>query len=308
MPNLDYSTFFGNLGFEDQVLQNVISFLQEGFLQIGMYYNHTRGVRNNNGDYVARLAASNKPGFLPNTIYRGIRNDCIWETGITLAYTGGVAPINISGVYVNNTFYPTGTSVAGNSYYINYPEGEVVFAGAVTGTVEVNHSARGLSIYPADSARIKNYISYYDGGIPRSTPGSGIDNYTNKALPASLFVSVGSQTSQPMGLGSRDKYVTSRLSFDVFSDNPSDLRKIKDFLYFLEEKSFLSFDAQSAQQALGLNGARLAGAKTFSQLQADYPATQFWFEKNASVSKQTTPLWPMQYYRVTIGLTAPVSI
>ena len=58
-------------------------------------------------------------------------------------------PINISGVFVDGTFYATGNVT--KPFYVDYPNGRVVFdtALATTSTVQLEYSHKWVQIVPA---------------------------------------------------------------------------------------------------------------------------------------------------------------
>lgn len=311
MANLDGTTFYGQYSLEDQILQNLITFIKFGLLEIGAFYNIEKDTTSYDGQNASLLRPTRIPGQTDRTVYEGLKHDWIWETGISLKYTGGNTPTSISGIYFNDTFYPTGTLVGGRSYHINYSRGAVVFSSgcAVSDTVKVAHSLRAVNVYSTDSLHYKNLLGFYQDRTNWNMIGSGIDNISNpyKAYLPAIFVSVSNYKSQGMEIGSRSKYATATINFDIFTTNHSDRKKLSDICFMMEEKTFPTYNVNEAPQPLNSSGMIYPSSMIWPQLTNNYPMRYARFDGSAILYKNYTYL-PIQYAQIKIGLELPVFI
>lgn len=312
MANLDNVNYFAEYSFEDQVLQNVITFIKYGLLEIGAFYNIRRGQSDAVGNDASRLRPVGIQGIQNYTIYGGLKSDWIWESGISLKYNGEL-PISISGIWVNNSFIPNGTKYAGTGWYINYNNGWVVFNHPIqsTGMVQVEHSLRAVGVYSCESKIYKNIINNYMNRDDWNAMGSGIDNnnYNYRAYLPALFVDIISYNSEPMEIGTRNKWANATLSLNSVAMTPEERKRISDICLMLEDKSFTGYNINNAPRPLSVSGTINSGALTWPNLTTNYPIGPLRFLENASFSRNTNNLVsPIQQSRVTIDLEFPVII
>jgi len=76
-------------------------------------------------------------------VWEAYRQDWIWQSGLSQAPE---QPIQISGVYVNNTFLPRGSG-----YHINYKNGQVIFDNPISTTsiVKLEYAHKWVSVVGA---------------------------------------------------------------------------------------------------------------------------------------------------------------
>ncbi len=303
MSNLDGSPSYISYGLEDHIVYNTINFLKYGFLEVGAFYNIVISGVNTLGQEEAILSPLSIPGVANYTRYAGSKTDWIWENNITFKATGITAPITISGIFVNSIFYPTGTSILGTGYYVDYARGEVVFSNPLPSgfTVRCARSQRYVNIYPQDSYEYRTLITDINNIFNSS--GVTASNETKAFLPA-IFVNLdGYETLRGVGLGSRSKVCLADIEFDIFTTNDWDRKKLQDYCYFLESKPVQCFNLSTAPKPLDYNGALVSGTLTWPILSQNYPATNpGYFKENAKVTKFSKTLLPIKHSRVTIGM------
>lgn len=305
MSNLDGIHFWAEYGLEDIIAHNIINFLKYGLLEIGAYYNVAKDQLSYQGNNESLLLPYTSPsGGTPNfRIYRGNSPDWVWESGITPKYTGGAGVINISGIFVNDTFVSTGTKISGTGYVIDYSRGQILFDNPLPAnyTVKVPHTQRWMKIYPADSTEIRKMTTDWFG--------SGI--YTDEHqvfLPATIVGIESYKTIKGLQLGTRSKVSEVRLRFDIVTNNAFDAHKMNDICYFMETKGLPLYDINSAPKPLNISGALGTNPLTWPALVSGYPYGQTArFMENAQVSKINTKLPNIYYYRVFVGLEMNVS-
>lgn len=302
MSNLDGIQFYGNPTLEDIITRNLTSFLSYGLLELGAYYNIQLDQTDRYGNNESVLRPAVIQGVPNRTIYRGVKNDWVWESGITIKSTGGSQPIQASGINVNGIFYATGQSVLGTGYYIDYSRGRVVFDHQLpaNSTVKCPHTLRYVQVYEQDSQEYRKIN--YDWANRTSATGSWYDNELKAYLPC-IFVKVKRyDTLKGLELGNRAKVSNVFIEFDVFSENSADDRRLSDILYMLEDKPVLFFDIVNAPYPLTASGTISSNALAWPQLVSGYLLSNSpRFNQDAYVAKIPRTL-PIYHSKVTISL------
>ena len=139
---MDHLTFkgisdYGEVTISDQVGANLISWLQNAFLNVGAFSNVTLSQSGAYGGDFSRLRRVDDPYYTDGTVYEGARSDWVHESGIPYQYQ----PINISGIYING-------ALATSGYTINYPLGRIIFDSAQlkSSIIKCEYSYRNLTI------------------------------------------------------------------------------------------------------------------------------------------------------------------
>lgn len=308
MSNLEGLQFFADHTLEDIILKNVKEFISYGLLEVGAFYNIPIGQQNHLGHDISRLTPiTGVPHIVPNTIYQGAKNDWVWEQNIAFKYSGGSSPLLPSGIVVNSTFYPTGTPVGSNSYYIDYNRGRVVFTSplAQSGVVQAAHSERIVQIYELDGPEYRQI----DDSWHNYQASSGTDTFLYQAYLPAIFVGVDNYKSVPRELGGRSKITFAKLHFDVIGNSNTEIRRITDMLYFMEAKGMRMFNPQTAGKPLNYRGERVSGHIDYLYKVTNFFTTTSRFKENASVIKIRNSQIPLHRAVVLIDLeidTAPI--
>jgi hypothetical protein len=133
----------------NEIADNLVNFFDWGLLNKGNFIN----VDLDNSNSI--LTKSNNPNFEDGTAWSGNTFNWIWQSGVSFNNTN---PIQISGIYIDNTFTPLNSG-----YYINYENGMVVFNEAISDDSEVKleYSHRYINVDYADS----NYSKTLDDAL-----------------------------------------------------------------------------------------------------------------------------------------------
>jgi hypothetical protein len=123
----------------NELQDNIIEFFDWALLQKGNYMNVTIGeLSTDNMDY-SRLRISSNPVYPSGKAWEGFRSNWVWQTGVS--YNPQPISVNnngtpgISGVYVNNTFYPS-TTTGPYSHKVDYLNGRIIFDSPIaTGSI-----------------------------------------------------------------------------------------------------------------------------------------------------------------------------
>jgi len=258
---------YGESLLKEQIAVNVSEWMKFAFLNIGAFTNVTIGSSGAYGGEPARLRPVNIPGRTDGRTWQSHRKDWVWESGIEYH----TQPIHISGVFVNGVFQqPTG------QYYVDYPNGQVVFNSALplTSRVELNYSVRAVYVYDANTTWFKEIqVDSQRVDNPQFTQvGSGVWNILAKnrvQLPAIVVEPIENTSYKGMQIGG-GQYVYSDVVFHVLAETPSERNNIVDTIGYQNEKTILMYDINSVNRSNGwplkLNGSLASGAKTYPQM------------------------------------------
>lgn len=280
MPSDD--TFKGNTNYGDatptlQLENGLAAFIDWALLNIGAFYNNTRPQSGVYGGDFSRLRLQNEPNFTLGRVWQGVRTNWVYESGLSYA----TQPINISGVYVNNTFYSSSSS-GSFSHKIDYPNGRVIFDSPIStsSVVQVNHSYKAVNVqtsssspwyqelmygsYRPDSTQFTTIISSGDWSIVGSN---------RLQLPAIVVDSIPYRrfTGYELG-GGQNMY--QGMALKVFTENKNTRDMLVDILSDQNDKTINLYDINKISVVndfpLDYLGGKNSGCKTFPQLAASY--------------------------------------
>lgn len=233
---------FGSFLLEDQLITNLIQMFNWGFLEKGAFFNNTLTTTLPYGGNPATLRRVNDPNFTNGQVWEGHRKQWVWESGIGFS----VQPIIISGVYVNNTFYPSSTSGA-YSHYVDYINGRVIFNSpiATNSTVKCEHSVRWIQIedgrQPWFQAMQFGSFRVDTGHFNQVGSGSYEIMAKNRVQPPVVFIEIGRTSSRGAMIGG-GKYMDVDVIFSIFGEFPSDVGHLRDILRYQEEQRYSLFN------------------------------------------------------------------
>jgi len=139
-PNTQDATLSNTL------LENFITFYDWGFTDLGAFYSIEIPQSGIYGGDRHKLRAVKDPNYTDGQVWEAYRSNWVWETGVL----NPEQPIRISGIFVGGTFRATGNIEA--PYYIDYPDGRVVFDTAISTSAEVKleYSHKWVDVIPAE--------------------------------------------------------------------------------------------------------------------------------------------------------------
>lgn len=249
--------FKGINNISDDLLLNILEsnfkmFFDWSFLKIGAWLDAT--IPNSGTIYTqsippAQLLLVDDPSYTLGKVWQGIRKDWVWESGIVFNNT---SPINISGLFINNTYVP----YSSGSYIINYPEGKVIFNNSISKTskVKINHSYRYVQTYRSSDSPWFNLIQYpslnnSDKDIVQLSNGEwSIGSNHRIQLPAIVIESVPRSRSRPYEIGAQNLWIEQDLSFYVLAENKNDRNKLLDIIRLQQDLNIKLFDTNALTQ------------------------------------------------------------
>lgn len=307
--NFKNVTFYTKSTLSENLKSNIIEFFNWGFLNIGKFANVQIPVSGAYGGRPYQLRLSEDDRYTKGQVWEGFRKQWIWESGTECP----TQPISISGVFVNNTFYPLSTTGA-FAYKIDYPNGRVVFNTAIasTSTVKCAHSYRYIQIYDDNAPWYKTWqedsqrsdspqFNLYGSGLWSKPPEQRVQ------LPAIVVESTINTTRRPREIGSLSQWVQQEFRFNILAETKADFEFIHDVITEQQEKSLIGFDKNLMLSATGMplnyDGSVANGAKTYPNLIK--PQNQGGYEWN-TIKLLNTRGWTVSnsvpYYGVISGI------
>jgi len=302
MSNLEGIQFYADPTLEDIILYNLISFISYGLLEVGGYYNISLGQQNYLGQDESKLYPVSGQGITPYTIYRDRKNDWVWESGVSLKYSSGTQPLSITGISVNGTIYATGSTITGTGFYVDYNRGQVVFNNPLSSshTVKVPHTLRAITV---DSSESNNYRHLISDWAKNAFSSGYINDISYKTyMPAMLLKMSNLRTDKGLQLGSRAKITLFSLQFDMYATNAYELRKMTNFVYFLETKCVRLFDYKNAPKPLNYRGEVVNPTGTWPNLVQNFPLGEARFREDCQITKIDNIEFPYLQARARISL------
>jgi len=131
------------------LLDNFVNFYDWGLLDQGGFYTISIPQSGMYGGDRHKLRVVDTPNYTAGQVWEGYRQNWVWEGSGNI---DGVTqqPVDVSGVYVNGTFYANNNVT--KPFHIDYPLGRVVFENAEPSTsdVQVEYSHKRVQVLPAE--------------------------------------------------------------------------------------------------------------------------------------------------------------
>lgn len=138
----------------NEIQDGLIEYFDWALLEKGNYFNVSLGELGPSGQDMSRLALSQDERYAAGRVWEGFRKNWVWQSGVSfnpspIVGTNHAKP-GISGVYINDTFYPS-TTTGQYAHYIDYYNGRIIFNSPIpTGSkVQAEYSYKWINIvYP----------------------------------------------------------------------------------------------------------------------------------------------------------------
>jgi len=269
---------------------NFKTFFDWSFLQIGGWFD---AVIPNSGTIYGstnpfyKLIPVDDPSYNNGSVWQGIRKDWVWETGA--CFNSG-NPINISGIYLNNTFIP----YSSGNFTIDYPQGRIILDESVSikSNIKINYSYRYVQTYRSNENPWFNIIQYSsfqndNPDIKQNSAGDwSIAGNHRIQLPAIVIESIPRSRSRPFEVGNNNLLLEQDIAFYVLAENKNDRNKILDILRLQQDLTFWLYDtnklAQDDKYPLNYNGDLKNNPLMYPDIVDQYPWRKCWI-KNISL-------------------------
>lgn len=274
-----YTGFYGVTSLNQNNLitnveENLKSFLDYGFLNIGGFINVNIPTSGLYSLGFHKLKPTSDPGFVANTVWQTPKKDWVWESGITF---NNSSPINISGVVINGSGFPAPTGNSTYGYFLDYTNGKVVFDKAVSSSydVQMSYSYRWCQTIKASanqSWKILQTLTYEpDSQINQNDKGSySVQGNHRIQMPAIVIETIARNSNKPYELGSLASSRTQDILLHIFTENINDRNIIMDILRLQKDKELQLYDIKkivsSGVYGLAANGSKNPSGLNYGQI------------------------------------------
>lgn len=310
-------TDYGTAQFSTLLAQSLITFFQWGFCGVGGFYNVCLPTVGPYGGSPSQLRLVRDNDYQEGQIWEAYRQDWVWETGVEY----GIQPINVSGVYVDEVFYPSASTTGDFAHYVDYPQGRVVFDNPISpsSTVNCEYSFRAVQFTSDDQCPWLRELMFDSLRIDDpefQQSGSGVWDVLSKdrvQLPMVVIEPVDNVRNFGMELGSYMRIQQQDVLCHVLAETAFDKRQLHDMLVNQYEMRINGFDsnAMAADGVLPLDyrGARNPSGIMYPEMAAEtgvggYKWTQIRFV-DVRTTNQTAPLplyWSTVRYTIEMDL------
>lgn len=295
---------FNDKGMSEIVSENIVQFFDWGLMNKGAFYNVNIPTSGLYSVDKSILQCRNDQRFSTGKVWESANKNWVWQSG--LSYDS----IQISGVYVNGTFYPKNTTGAYSHYY-DYNNGRVIFNSgiATSSVVKVEYSYKTVEISDIQNHPFFVYLqeqAYRNDKSHFGIRGSGeynINPEMRMQIPSIAVETPPIDKIKPYSLGTGARYAYTDVRFHIFGDSLNICRRLSDVITDQKDKTIFLFDsnliAESGAYPLDYKGSIKAGALTYPQLLEE---NKYRWRKATFVetegSKNITQLSPTVYHTV----------
>ncbi len=222
---------------------NIKHFLDWCFLNVGGFVNVDIPTQDmSQGNFHKLRSVNNPESSRNNTAWEAFRKDWIYETGVDYS----TSPNTVSGIYINDTFYPGPTGNSTRSYYIDYSNGRITLDKPISASskVHVDYAYRYVQTY-------KSSESFWWKELQRNTyqayqfdknPDYNI-LANNRVQPPFIVIETIARNQQiPLELGSYENILRQDVLLHIFTQNTNQRDSLVDTLLLQKDKSLALYD------------------------------------------------------------------
>ena len=277
------SSRIGEHSFTEIIEDNIVSYVEWGFLELGAFFNITIPSSGSYGGSRHRLRCVKDPRYEDGQVWEAYRKNWVWQSGLSNV---SEQPISISGVFINQNFMPRSSG----TFFINYRNGQVIFNNkiATNSTVQLEYSHKWVDVVNSNSVPWfrKGQTRSFRVDDPLFIANSGVWNEladTRLQLPVVAVESV-SKTYQGYQLGG-SQYARTEFILHIIGEDSSSVKKISSILSSQNESTIYLFDvdriADENRFSLDYRGEIASGALCYPDLIAPTGDGGYRFTRNA---------------------------
>lgn len=233
-----------------QIENNMKSFLDWGFLNIGGFINVAKAQSNIYGNPASKLKPTDDPNYTTGQIWQTMRKDWVWESNVSYTKDNNtITPTNITGIYINNIFYPINQNNGAYNYKVDYINSRIIFTNPVplNLNIDMEYSYRWLQIYNYDSAKWWQQLQYkVDANsthFNQLSEGDFSILSTNRVqLPAIIIESISRGLSKPYQLGDKSLVMKQELMLHIVAETMADRNMVIDIIRLQQDKVIKMYD------------------------------------------------------------------
>lgn len=286
---------FDESGLSEVLTDNIIYYLDYGFVEKGGYMNVQRSSSPHNNQHI--LYSVRDIRETNGTIWAARRKNWVWEEG---------QGIPISGVWVNNNLITSG-------YEVNYRDGYIKFNSPIpqNSQVQLNYSHKYIQVFDAYESRIfQGDTDSFNVSDNIFINGSGFNLPDRRIqLPAIGLEVLTNRTSSPFELGNLSQNIDTAVLCNIIATDDRIAKRIADYLSYQKDKTFYLFDrdmvAQSGYYPTNYDGTINNSSGTYPVLAENFKYKKV-FAAKASISQirvESVKRITQQLYHSTVRMT-----
>ena len=271
----------------NELQDNIVEFFDWALLKKGNFFNVSLGETSSRGVDYSRLRHSEEKKYKAGQAWKGFRRNWVWQSGLSdcsngvpsIAFTEPLVGTDntypgISGVYVDNTFYPRSTTGT-YAHHVDYYDGTIVFDDPIpTGSkVQAEYSYKWISVAYANELpwiRDIQYRSYNNAGfLDSSRKEFDQPADTQIQLPTIAVEIVPRRTLRGYQLGG-GQFVHTDVLFHCIAEDERTRDKLVDIVSLQNDKTIFKFNSNEVAKwkefPLDYRGSPLSGAHTYPDL------------------------------------------
>ncbi len=236
----------------NELQDNIVEFFDWALLEKGNFFNIKKGLQSSRGQDYSELKTSTNNNFPAGKAWEGFRKNWVWQSGVSytpypLVGTDSDYP-GVSGVYVDDTFYPRDTTGT-YAHNIDHFNGRVVFD---------NPIPTGSNVQAEFSYRYINVIYAQNVPFIRELQANTLDRTNTSTvilppemrvqLPAIAIEVIPRRTLKGYQLGG-GQYVYTDVLFHCLAEDSYTRNKLVDIVSLQNDKTILTFDSNSLATA-----------------------------------------------------------
>lgn len=236
----------------ETLLDNFVNFYDWGLVDAGRFYTISIPQSGIYGGDRHKLRVVDNPNYTAGQCWEGYRQNWVWEGSGNI---DGVAqqPINISGVYVDGTFYATGNVT--KPFYVDYPLGRVVFdsAESATADVQIEYSHKNVQVVPAEGISWFRQLQQNSFRTEENFQVQGSGNWirlgqSRVQLPAMAIEVVPARDTQGYELGG-GQWIRSDVVFYVMAENHWEAVNLMDTVVAQNDRTIQLFNTTQVAES-----------------------------------------------------------
>lgn len=279
MSSLKGLTTFGDATVTTHVRENLISFFDYGLIEKSAFVNVNIPSTGYYGGLNHKLVLVDDHRYEQGQVWEGFRSNWVWESGVGALTSNNPTYPGVSGVYVNNVFYPTSTTGT-YAHHINHPLGRVIFNNPIaTGSsVTCGYSYKYVNVTKADGLE---WFKQIQQNSERSENSNFINNEgewgmladNRLQLPAIGIEIVNYRKMTPHALGG-GQHVYSDFVFHCVAEDVYTRDHLVDIVTLQNDKTIAAYDLDQISAAnafpLDYRGVPVSGALLYPNLISRY--------------------------------------
>lgn len=208
--------------------------------------------------------------FQPGQVWDGFGRQWIWESGIQ-GPSGGINPTRVSGIYIDDVFFPIGTSGT-FAFHVDYIHARIIFDNSQANNIEVKvpSTVRQIMVADSDSPVFRELMlnanaDFLDGSQTTSTPSKDFQVH----MP-SIFIRIDTGRQRGLQLGG-GQIKTRIVSFHIFTETPQDRNLLMDWIDYQSRIAFNLVDINKIPPQFDEFGDILPNTTNWIDLQEEFP-------------------------------------